>query len=601
MKFYLLFAFITAFHLGYSQTTENIVKLTTSGTGKTIEEAKNNALRSAIEQAFGAFISSKTEILNDEIVSDQITSVASGNIQSFEIQIQEKLPNESWALTITSIVSLDNLISFVQSKGVAVEMKGGLFALNVKQQVLNENAEINNVISIIGNMHLFLQNSFDHQISASEPNAINGENEKWSIILKVSTLTNKNYNSSMDYLCKSLENISLSENEIQDYTSHGKKVYKVWIQNNGRLNIYSLRKFESIKMFDALCYNISNYYPKSFRVTWGTEHFFAGQQFINEKDNFGYDKRGFNLVLKNYESRMAYGFQNFNPEGIFITLDVPIINTVIGNYILNHSVTLNELENISGYEVNPTKSPARFEYGGYVFAEREYYQIKLTMKENSPSILTVTPNGPADLGGLKENDSIVKINSKPFNNGNISDLITLSGDINKKSIFEVIRDGALVTLEITPRHVKQIYIASPITFNDSASIAIQKTSSLNLGGYDDWYLPSIYEMKLVRERILDFGIINIPQKILECGLTGKLEKTQTCRRCVDGHHEFYWCKPEKNQMNFYSGLQVNLRHLVTFENRSSPFEIFKVINSENTELSRSKADYIPIRYQIIEI
>ena len=52
--------------------SENEVTLTVSGNGKTLEEAKNNALRSAIEQAFGAYISSKTEILNDNLVKDEI-------------------------------------------------------------------------------------------------------------------------------------------------------------------------------------------------------------------------------------------------------------------------------------------------------------------------------------------------------------------------------------------------------------------------------------------------------------------------------------------------------------------------------------------------
>jgi hypothetical protein len=42
-------------------------------------------LRSAIEQAFGAFISSKTEILNDNLVKDEIVSVSNGNIQKFEV------------------------------------------------------------------------------------------------------------------------------------------------------------------------------------------------------------------------------------------------------------------------------------------------------------------------------------------------------------------------------------------------------------------------------------------------------------------------------------------------------------------------------------
>ena len=66
-------------------TTERTITITVSGSGKTQDEAKQSALRSAIEQAFGTFISAKTEILNDQVISDQITSVASGNIQAYDI------------------------------------------------------------------------------------------------------------------------------------------------------------------------------------------------------------------------------------------------------------------------------------------------------------------------------------------------------------------------------------------------------------------------------------------------------------------------------------------------------------------------------------
>jgi hypothetical protein len=82
-KILLVLFFLT--NLGVNAQEDKTVTFTVSGTGKTIEEAKTNALRSAIEQAFGTFISSKTEILNDNLVSDQITSIANGNIQSFEI------------------------------------------------------------------------------------------------------------------------------------------------------------------------------------------------------------------------------------------------------------------------------------------------------------------------------------------------------------------------------------------------------------------------------------------------------------------------------------------------------------------------------------
>ena len=88
----ILIAIFCIFSLQVIHSQEDkTVTLTVSGTGKTLEESKTNALRSAIEQAFGAFISAKTEILNDNLVKDEIVSVSNGNIQSFEILNESQL------------------------------------------------------------------------------------------------------------------------------------------------------------------------------------------------------------------------------------------------------------------------------------------------------------------------------------------------------------------------------------------------------------------------------------------------------------------------------------------------------------------------------
>ena len=50
------------------------VSLIVTGEGATKEEATNNALRSAVEQAFGVFVSANTEILNDELIKDHTRS-----------------------------------------------------------------------------------------------------------------------------------------------------------------------------------------------------------------------------------------------------------------------------------------------------------------------------------------------------------------------------------------------------------------------------------------------------------------------------------------------------------------------------------------------
>ena len=62
----------------------NEVTLVVTGEGATKEEATNNVLRSAVEQAFGVFVSANTTILNDEIVRDEIATITSGNIKSFK-------------------------------------------------------------------------------------------------------------------------------------------------------------------------------------------------------------------------------------------------------------------------------------------------------------------------------------------------------------------------------------------------------------------------------------------------------------------------------------------------------------------------------------
>ena len=52
----------------FSQTASKEVSITASGSGKTLEDAKQASLRSATEQAFGAFISSKKEMFNAYLV-----------------------------------------------------------------------------------------------------------------------------------------------------------------------------------------------------------------------------------------------------------------------------------------------------------------------------------------------------------------------------------------------------------------------------------------------------------------------------------------------------------------------------------------------------
>ena len=100
-----------------SASAQETVKLTVSGQGTTKEEATANALRSAIEQSFGVFVSANTQILNDEVVKDEIATISSGNIKGYEELGCITLPNGDQSVSLAATVSIGNLISYAKSKG----------------------------------------------------------------------------------------------------------------------------------------------------------------------------------------------------------------------------------------------------------------------------------------------------------------------------------------------------------------------------------------------------------------------------------------------------------------------------------------------------
>lgn len=120
---------------------QNEVSLVVSGEGKDKEEATFKALRSAIEQAYGTFVSANTTVLNDQLVADEIVSLSSGNIQKYEYVSENKMPNGNTFVTLSATVSINKLVSFAESKGMEAELKGGLFAMNIKKMEFDKQAE----------------------------------------------------------------------------------------------------------------------------------------------------------------------------------------------------------------------------------------------------------------------------------------------------------------------------------------------------------------------------------------------------------------------------------------------------------------------------
>ena len=115
-----------------SNTNEEI-SLTVSSDGATKDDALKNALRTAIEQAYGAFVSANTTILNDELVKDEIVTVSNGSIKDYkEVSSFEKPDGSGYMITVNATVSLPHLITYAKNHGSECEFAGNTFGMELK-------------------------------------------------------------------------------------------------------------------------------------------------------------------------------------------------------------------------------------------------------------------------------------------------------------------------------------------------------------------------------------------------------------------------------------------------------------------------------------
>lgn len=207
---------------------ETKARVTVTATANDNLEAKNLALRSAIEQAFGAYISSNTEILNDELIKDEISSISSGNIDSIHVISETKLIDGRTSVSLLAVVSVNKLATFCESKGYKVEFKGGLFTANIKQQKLNESAELLAVENICDVGKSIINRSFDYNLTVSQPQQDNSSGtEMWNLVYDVKVKPNVNFNGFKSYVLENISKISMKSDEVLNYGTLNKTVYNV--------------------------------------------------------------------------------------------------------------------------------------------------------------------------------------------------------------------------------------------------------------------------------------------------------------------------------------------------------------------------------------
>lgn len=187
------------------------VTITVSSDGATKEEAIANALRSAIEQTYGTFVSSNTTILNDKLVSDEIVSLSRGNIKKYKILAEDALSPNRYYVVLSAVVSLEKLVTYVHGTTSEVEVDMEAFDANVRMEEMNKKAEQKVVEGVIAQIKS-MENFWDYSIRLNEPQV---KDDYYIISGVVSVIYNQNTCNAIDLLIDMFKSINIDKTEIK--------------------------------------------------------------------------------------------------------------------------------------------------------------------------------------------------------------------------------------------------------------------------------------------------------------------------------------------------------------------------------------------------
>lgn len=274
----------------------DVVRLVVSADGANKEEATKNALRSAIEQAYGTFVSANTTLLNNELVKDEIVTLSSGNIQSYKEVASALLPNGQTTVTLDAVVCISKLVNYAKSKGTSTEFAGATFAMNMKIKELNKKNEIIALDNLVKQFGMMLPAAFERKLEIESPKlprlynnffmyegkdiALNDDflKNQYLITFNINFVPTEQYKTLRTYMINTLQEIALSEEELEEYwqlnipTSYieiydpyqGLARHGIWIEPKKKLEF----RCDEEEMYSVYCElnKIIGHMFKSFKI-----------------------------------------------------------------------------------------------------------------------------------------------------------------------------------------------------------------------------------------------------------------------------------------------------------------------------------------------
>ncbi len=211
-----------------SAQNKDEVTLVVSADGASKEEATKVALRSAIEQAYGTFVSANTTILNDEMVKDEIVTISNGNIKQYKEIASVVLPNGKQSVTLQATVCISKLVSYAKSKGASTEFAGAAFMMNFKMKELNKKNEREALNNLLHQIKILIKDSYDKSLKIATPK----QNDKGNFIMdmQMNFVGNNKFLAMRDLLFNTLEGLHIDDKEVEEYKAMNLNVTKYTIE-----------------------------------------------------------------------------------------------------------------------------------------------------------------------------------------------------------------------------------------------------------------------------------------------------------------------------------------------------------------------------------
>lgn len=267
----------------FTQNNE-VIKITTSASGITSEIAIQEALRSALEQSYGSFISTKTNIKNDELIDDEIVSITNGDIHKYVIISENVLEGRTY-ITVESEISLNQINTFKKQIGEkTTKFDGALFGVKIKLQEINEKSETISLENLFISLKNIYSQSLDISINDYSEPKINSIG-KYVIDFDIKLEYNRNIITFNNHLTNSLQSIAMNETENTSYSSLGKSSYPVIL--NGKS--YYFRNNSSLYRITDFLNRMMKQNYFHYEISDGNETLFDPYELIRLKDELDKD------------------------------------------------------------------------------------------------------------------------------------------------------------------------------------------------------------------------------------------------------------------------------------------------------------------------